>query len=385
MAAINLDDLYKKYEGFYEPVARVELGGQDVHDYKKVKLNAVDFVVELSSDLKASIASFSLLNAYDSYTGNFFTADLKKLISLGTDVTVYMGHSSSVTEVFKGYIARLDFQYDAMTPGASAIRVTALDIKGIMMANTYSKRLKANYYSDAVKEILNQSPYQKLKNDGVIKSISISDTPDKPAAGAAGTGQAPDIRIEMVGESDYDFVVRAAKKFNFEFFSVGGNVVFRKAKLNNQVLAEIYPHPSIVSYNVAYDLTSVVGEVRVRTMDIGKGSKIEAKKKNSGKFSLGSKAKPLVSGQSYVYIDSAIESQSDADQRAGYILEDMSYRFGKLRMEFRGMPEFVPGRFVTLKGFGEAVSNTFYITDVVHEYYAGSKYYTIIEGKAATL
>ena len=63
----------------------------------------------------------------------------------------------------------------------------------------------------------------------------------------------------------------------------------------------------------------------------------------------------------------------------------MSYRFGKLRMEFRGMPEFVPGRFVTLKGFGEAVSNTFYITDVVHEYYAGSKYYTIIEGKAATL
>ena len=296
-----------------------------------------------------------------------------------------MGHSSSVTEVFKGYIARLDFQYDAMTPGASAIRVTALDIKGIMMANTYSKRLKANYYSDAVKEILNQSPYQKLKNDGVIKSISISDTPDKPATGAAGTGQAPDIRIEMVGESDYDFVVRAAKKFNFEFFSVGGNVVFRKAKLNNQVLAEIYPHPSIVSYNVAYDLTSVVGEVRVRTMDIGKGSKIEAKKKNSGKFSLGSKAKPLVSGQSYVYIDSAIESQSDADQRAGYILEDMSYRFGKLRMEFRGMPEFVPGRFVTLKGFGEAVSNTFYITDVVHEYYAGSKYYTIIEGKAATL
>ena len=385
MAALNLDDLYKKYERFYEPVAKVELGGQDVDEFKKVKVSAVDFVVELSSDLKASIASFSILNAYDSYTGNFFTSSLKKLICLGTDVTVYMGHSASVTEVFRGYIARLDFQYTATSPGASAIRVTALDIKGIMMANSYSKRLKANYYSDAVKEILDQSPYQKLKNDGVIKSLTISDTPDKPAGGAPAGGQAPDIRIEMVGESDYDFVVRAAKKFNFEFFSVGGNVVFRKAKLNNQVLAEIYPHSSIVSYNIAYDLTSVVGDVKVRTMDIGKGNKIEAKKKNSGKFSIGSKAKPLVTGQSYVYIDSAIESQSDADQRAEYILEDISYRFGKLRMELRGMPEFVPGRFVTLKGFGEAVSNTFYITDVTHEYYAGSKYFTIIEAKAATL
>ena len=35
---------------------------------------------------------------------------------------------------------------------------------------------------------------------------------------AAGGGQAPDNRIEMVAESDYEFVVRAAKKFNFEFF-----------------------------------------------------------------------------------------------------------------------------------------------------------------------
>ena len=384
MATIDLEDLYKKYEGYYYPVVRVYMGGTDISEYKKIKLIPVDFTVEITSQLKASIASFSLLNAYDGGTGSFLTKELKKFIALGTDVRILMGHSADITEVFKGYIAGVNFIHDAKAPSESVIRITALDIKGVMMANNYSKRLKANYYSDAVKEILDASVYQSLKNNGVVDSISIADTPDKPPGGGAGA-QPPDIRIEMVAESDYDFVVKAAKKFNFEFFSLGGNVVFRRAKLNTQSLGTIQPHVSILSYDIGYDITGVVGEVKVRTLDIGKGSKIEVKKKNTGKFSIGSKAKPLVSSQAYVYIDSSIESQADADNRASYILEDMSYRLGHLHMTLKGMPEFVPGRFITLKGFGDGASNTYYITDVTHEYYGSGSFTTTIDANAATL
>ncbi len=388
MASIDLDQLYTKYEGFYKPVAIVELGGQDIEEHKKHKVNAVDITVSLTSDLKASMATFLLVNTYDTNNGYFRSKELKKFISLGTDVTIYMGHASSVTEVFKGYIAAVDFRYDFDAPSEAGIMITAMDVKGIMMANNYTKRLQANYYSDAVKEILDQQVYQKLKENGTIKDITIADTPDKPGGGAApgapGGGNT-DIRIEMVAESDYDFVVRVAKKFNYEFFTLGGNVAFRKAKLNTQPLAEIKPGYAIVSYNVGYDITGVVGEVKVRTLDIGKGTRIESKKKNANKFSLGSKAKPLISSQAYVYIDSSIETQQDAENRAEYILEDISYRLGHLRMMLRGMPEFVPGRFITLKNFGDAVSNNYYITDVTHEYMAGGKYYTIIEGKASTL
>ena len=141
----------------------------------------------------------------------------------------------------------------------------------------------------------------------------------------------------------------------------------------------------IISYDIGYDITGIVGEVKVRTLDIGKANKVEVKKKNTGKFSLGSKAKPLITNQSYVYIDSSIETQADADNRASYIMEDISYRYGHLEMKLCGMPEFVPGRFVTLKGFGDAASNKFYLTDVIHEYAYGGKYTTKIIGKAATL
>jgi hypothetical protein len=383
MAAIDLNQLYTQYEGFYYPRARVYLGGQDPEQNRKLNIAILDYRVEMTSELKASIATFSIRNAYDIRSGAFRTKDLKKYIALGTDVKILMGHSASVTEVFKGYVARVDFVYDAEIAGSSVIRITAMDIKGIMMANNSSKRLKANYYCDAVKEILDLKPYMNLVNNGVIDSVTVSDTPDKPQGG--GGGETPDIRIEMVAESDYDFIVKAARKFNYEFFTVGGNVVFRKAKANTQELAEITPSEMILGYEISYDITGIVGEVAVRTLDIGKASKIEAKKKNTGKVSIGSKAKPLISGQSFVYIDSSIESKTDADNRASYILEDMSYRLGHLTMTLVGIPEFVPGRFITLKGFGEAASNKFYITDVTHEFMNEEKYITTIEAKASTL
>jgi hypothetical protein len=301
---------------------------------------------------------------------------------MGTGIRIYMGHGSSMTEVFVGFISGVDFVYNVYDEDSNGIRITALDVKGIMMANNSSKRLKANYYSDAVKEILDQTPYQTLKNNNGIVSITISDTPDKPPGGAGGTNV--DNRLEMVAESDYEFVVKAARKFNFEFFSIGGNIVFRKAKANTQELGQIVPHHSIISYDIGYDITGVVGEVKVRTLDIGKASKIEVKKKNSNKFSLGSKAKALIKNQSYVYIDSAIESQQDAENRANYILEETSYRLGTLTMTLKGIPEFVPGRFIVLKDFGDGASNKFYLTDVIHEF-DGYRYTTSIIGKASTL
>ena len=385
MAEVDLEELQQKYEGYNYPLARVMVGDDNIEEDKKTTLVVTDVVVQVTSTFKASIAEFSLLQSYSESSGDFVTKNIKKYISMGTGITIYLGHGSSMTEVFRGFIAGVNFFHNTNNDDISGIRITAMDVKGIMMANHYSKRLKANFYSDAVKEIFDQQVYQNLQNNNGITGIQITDTPDKQEGGAGGGGgQEVDNRIEMVAESDYEFVVKAAKKFNYEFFTIGGNVAFRKAKANTQELGNIVPHNSILSFDIGYDITGVVGEVVVRTLDIGKSSKIEVKKKNGNKFSLGSKAKPLISGQSYVYIDSAIESQKDAENRASYILEDTSYRLGTLQMTLKGMPEFVPGRFVVLKDFGDGASNKFYITDVTHEY-NGFTYTTTIYGKASTL
>ena len=385
MAALDFDSLYKRYKNFYYPSARLYLGGQDPKQDKKLTINVIDYDIQLTSDLKASIAVFTLGGLYSPNSGAFYTGDAKKYLLLGMPVKILLGYSNDVTEVFRGYIARIDFCYDDSVPTGTLVRVTAMDVKGVMMANNSSKRLKASSYSDAVKEILNQAPYQSLQNSEVITNIDVTDTPDKQQGGDQNQNQSEDKRIEMVAESDYEFVVKAAKKFNYEFFSVGGNIAFRKAKANTQELAEFYPSDMIINYDISYDITGLPGEIKVRTHDIGKASKIEVKKKNSSTFSLGGKAKPIISGQTYVYIDSSIETQQDAETRANYLLEDLSYRFGSIRMTLVGIPELVPGRFIILKEFGDAVSNKYYITDVNHLYTEGGKFYTVIEGKASTL
>ena len=191
MASIDLGELYTKYEGYYSPITEVDIGGSDIEkEFKKFKVRVVDFNVQVTCEFKASIATFSILNAYEIQDGYFKAEDLKKYVCLGNDVVIYMGHASSLMEVFRGYIAAVNFVYDSDAGSESIIRVTAMDIKGIMMANRYSKRLKANYYSDAVKEILDQQVYQNLTNRGVIKEVSIADTPDKPQGGAGGAGGA---------------------------------------------------------------------------------------------------------------------------------------------------------------------------------------------------
>ncbi len=386
MAELDLKDLLEKYEGFYYPYAKVYLGDSDPEEDKKLKITIFDYHVENTCEFKASIASFSISGIFDESTGFYDMKKLKKYVMLGNSVKIMLGHAKEITEVFRGYVARVDFMYnnDTFEPGEGIIRVTAMDVKGIMMANNNSKRLEANYYSDAVNEILNSASYQNLVNNQIITDISVGATPDKPPGGAE-AGPPPDNRIEMVAESDYDFVVKVAKRFNFEFFTVGGNITFRPAKTNTQELLDIIPSIIIKEFDVAYDITGVVGQVKVRTIDIGKGNKVEVTKKNQSTFSLGSKAKPLLSNQTYVYTDSSIETQTDADQRASYIMEDMSYRLGTLNMRISGIPEIVPGRFVKLTGFGEGISNTYYLTDVIHDFNSREGYTTTLIGKASTI
>ncbi|SEF39189.1 hypothetical protein SAMN02910276_00030 [Butyrivibrio sp. Su6] len=502
MATYNYKDLFDKYESFYDSIYYVYVGDRDIVNSKKSIYTIDDLYVELSCEYKANIATFTIIGAFDEEGKSFAVDEAKKYIMLGSSVKIEMGHGTSVREVFRGYIARVAFNYDKDSARAPGIAITAMDVKGIMMVNCYSKRLSAKYYSDAVQEIFNSMTYQSLITSQIVTSYEVSATPDKsmiPGTGALGgaagglgsmagglggavgglssvtdslgsmatgalgsvaqgavssvtgnlgssaqealsgatgaigtagdltdaagslssvagslssgsipgagslptsglssaTGAAsaagavipdlPNDRIEMNCESDYDFIVKAAKRFNYEFFSLGGYVYFRKAKENAAVLMEINPSCVIYSYNIEYDLTGIVGAVEVRGIDAAKGSVITAKRKNSNKLSLGSKAKSLVSKQTKVYFDPSADTKESADQKAESLMESISYRLASLEMEIAGLPEIIPGSYIQISGIGSAISNTYYITETAHYINHEGTYITKIIGKAATI
>ena len=384
MATYEFDTLRKKYDSFQHPVAIIKINGVSLSDGKK-GYPVSDIQLDLTSGFEASVAEFSIYDVYDASAGQFVLPTGKVKILLGSKVEVYLGYSGTARLAFVGVITRINYLFEKdETP---CIRVTAMDVKGVMMAGNYSTQLKAKNYSDAVKEILDKTAYEKLgtQGTGVISGIHVDMTPDKQRATTAPATGASDRTIEMVAESDYEFVVKAAKKNNFEFFTECGEVYFRKAKSDTSVIMTIGPATGMHCFDVSYDLTGLVEKVIVRGMDVSKAKVITSQQKVSNKISSGNKAKPLLKDSQKVYIDSTISSKEEAEDRVASLVESMSYRYGTLECELLGIPELQPGHFIELDSLGDNLKNKFYIQRIRHILSKDGTYDTKITAISASI
>lgn len=520
METYKFENLVNEYERFQHPKAIIKVNNKSLANSKK-GFPVSDIVVDLTSGFEASVAEFSIYEVFDRDTGSFLYSKVKKYILIGSEVEVLLGYGPRVRTVFVGVITRVNFLFEE--EGAPCIRVTAMDVKGIMMSSCYSKQLKALYYSDAVKEILEKTAYEKLRMNNIIRDVKITGTADKlrgltsgsglgldslasaaglggvmdqvtqatdklssavssgiggsamdllgdaadsltggaagsllgaaggladsvtgiagSVAGAAGsltgggggaagalvgaadaltgglagsvmdaagsiadaasevtdaindvaeaagdlTAMITDRSIEMVAESDYEFVVKAAKKNNFEFYTECGVVYFRKAKSDTKILMSIGPYQGMRSFDISYDITGMVNKVIARGTDAGKAKVISAKQKYAGKLSTGNKAKALIKGSEKVVLDASITSPEEAAERAASVAEAMSYRLGSLRCNMVGLPELHPGHFIQVEGLGTGADNLFYLTRVRHVLDPEGTYISEISGKASSV
>lgn len=379
-ASKEFEKLSSEYGEFNNPVAVIRINGKDVAD-KKNNLKVSDLEVELSSGYEASIAQFSIYDCFDKQKSVFLMDSLKKYIMLGSSVAISTGYGEVAKNIFRGFISKVNFMYDS--GAVPHVEITCMDIKVLMMAGNHAKQMTATSYSDAVNEIFEKPVYQKAQSAEIYTKLSVQFTPDKKAAT---TGQSiSDKTIEMVNESDYEFVVRAAKKFNFEFFVDSGNVIFRKSKSVTEKLLELKLGHGIKNFNVEYDMTGLVENIQVRGMDSKKLKLIKSKRKWNNKISIGNKAKQFIKKSERIYTDPTVSNQQEADYRSEYLLEDMSYRFGTLTCECNGMPELKPGNLIDIKGLGTPADNQFYITSVKHIFNAETDYVSMITAKAAKL
>lgn len=377
MATYEYESLKEKYSSFMKPSIVIRVNDKELTDKKK-GFPVGEVEVELTSGYEASVAEFSIFNVYDLIQNEFLYDEVSKYIFLGSKIEIEMGYRDITTLVFIGVITRVNFLYE--TEGIPCIRVTAMDVKGVMMSGSYDLQLKATNYADAVKEILKRTAYEKLRNSGIIQNITVDDTPDKRNSMGQENDEASDKTIEMVAESDYEFVVKIGKRNNFEFFTECGNVIFRKAKSDTKILMEISPTMPLRNFDISYDITGIVEKVVVRGMDVSKAKVIKAEKKFSNSISQGNKAKAVIKGSQKVYIDSTLSSKEEAETRVESLMENMSYRYGTLRCELIGIPELQPGHFIRMFGLGTGPDNKFYLNRVKHVYDDEGRYYVELEG-----
>ncbi|MBO5292134.1 MAG: phage late control D family protein [Lachnospiraceae bacterium] len=376
----SYETLKTQYMDFTYPLAQVFIQERDFGENADgFRLSELE--VELSCGFEASAVTFSIYGCYDVTARQYRMDKLKKYACLGYPVRVLLGYGSRMTEVFRGFIAQVSYVSREGDP--HHVQVIAVDVKGMMMSNCYARQLRADCYSDAVREIFTQSAYQQMNSYGIYDRLSIENTPDKRPDGRSGQVSAE--TIEMVSESDYEFVVKAAKRFNYEFYVDNGVVIFRKAKGVSGCLIKLGVSAGILEYDISYDVTGLVQTIEARGMDTGSGRVFSASEKYTNKISMGNRARALIAQTKRVYVDAGITSAEEAQYRVSSLLEEMAYRLGSLEAECVGLPELKPGYFIEITGLGEPADNRFYLTEVRHFISDTGGFRTRIRGKAASI
>lgn len=371
------EGLQKEYTDFSHPRAKVRLGDKEFDSIGKGMI-INDIHVELTAGYEASVASFRIYDVYDASRGEFRYDEISKQVVMGNSTEIRMGYIDKIKTVFKGFITGVAFAFE--TGGLPYIEVTAMDVKGVMMGGSYAKSMSEKTYGAAVKKIFEMSAGGELLSLG---GSEIDATPDEKNAGVGGEDRSSPITVEMVGESDYEFVVRAAKRFNYEFFVECGRVIFRPAKKDQSILIKMGSRTGLRNFNIQYSITGVVGKIEARAMDAGEGKVISASCNFTNDISVGREAKKLVGKGAKVYLDASITSAQDAESRVAALMEKMSYRLGSLEADCVGMPELLPGHFMEVDGMGAPVDNQFYISTVTHDFTSESGFATHITGCTA--
>ncbi len=371
----NYESLKNTYGGFEHPALKVTVEGRDMSE-SAPELIIGEAEIELTSGCGASQALWRIYHCVDDKDGSYLFEEMKPYIFLGSYVSVEVGYGENLTEVFRGFIARVRFE--AEEEEIPCVEVTAVDAKGAMMSGRYSRQLRAGTYGDAVKELVNGAGYRELFKKGVADRIQVADTPDKKE-------NKEDIHLEQVSESDFTFIAGAAKRFGYEFFTETGTLVFRKAREGAKELLELGPGRGVISADISYDIRGLAKEIEVRGMNDGKGELVFANRSSRQKLSYGGLADTVTDGVKQVYTDAVIRSKEEAAELAEALADRQERRFGTLRCDCIGLPVLCPGNFIIISGYGKGADNLYYVTETSHILSGEQGYITRLEGYAASV
>lgn len=356
MSKYTIEKFQKDYGDFINPKVTIKIANKELKDSYTLE----NVIVELPSTYEAGICKFVISDAFE-YSKTYqleIGDDLKDLIQLGNLVEVLIGYEKGDSKkVFFGYIDAIYLDYD-YEEGVK-YTVECLDAKGIMM-NSYRSTVKKNAkkYSDAVADVLKK--YSKL-----IKKKQITTTSEIETL------------IEQHNESDYQFVVRLAKKLNYCFYIINGEAYFQEMGKDTEDFFSFHINDYVNSFSMFQTLKKQVSSVTVRGNNeqdptkpfestvsayksIADNSKVQA-----------NKVSIIDSNVTKTIIDNSISSENEAKQRAEATLNELSYKNSKGTINTVGIPDFVPNKVVSVEGFGKQYDKKYRIVKVTHKYKNG--------------
>ncbi len=361
MAKYTFEQLEKKYGNFSDGACEINIDGFSLAEKYTVK----NLTVRISAMYDAGYAEFTIADGFDE-SADGFTPDktLSQKLEEGKKVTISLGYGDKLVKTFIGYIDGIRMEYSRGE--AFSFTVTCLDGKGMMM-NSRRSEIKTNVkkYSDAVKKTLGL--YGEWFSVGKVTPTAELTVP-----------------FSQLGESDYDFVVRLAKRINYSFYIHLGKAYFVPLGGDRTVLFELTPSVRVMRLSIETGLRRRVSKVVVVNND-EKDEKKRIKSEVSGVNLLesGGTAKAaanraIKNDMIKTIADPAATTAEIAKTIAQAELDRLSYASVEGSARIVGCPELYPGVFVNISGFGSAFEKSYYIKRVTHSL-CGDNFTTTLE------
>ena len=340
----NFKALAKKYDNFSAPAVEITVGSTKLMSGKDLDISQVE--VELTSGYEASGCSFVLSGVYDIEKTNF-SRDISS-VQIGEKVEVAIGYVR-LELVFKGYINQIDYNYGIDSEDFE-IRVECMDAKGLLMKNRRLEFFKEKSADAVVKSILSESPVNRYLSGKEIDMCPKDDIP---------------LRSHMM--TDYELIVEQASKLGYEFFIIQGKAYFRKKQKVKSNLIKLSPQNGIIGAKLSLSGQQLVKKIEVRSIDEETGKQIKGLANVSGKFSQGSSGNMMLGTSTQVFYEPGVKDASEAKKRATARAEAIADQFGELECECVGIPEIIPGRFISIEQLSTQANRKYYVRYVRHE------------------
>ena len=349
-----------KYDHFSAPSFEIVVAGKK---FASKKVNITTLEVEQVCDGTAGGCSFSVQGQYN-HEKQKWENDVADAIEVGKKLEVYGGYVDKKL-LFYGYVD--DYAMNFEREGIPSIEVTGLDALGYLMSlkePLYAGERKA---SDIITEILN-----KCVSAGFAKSVTVT--------APQGIEEAPIIKERV---DDWTFLNLMAQRYGMSLFCVAGELIFDNVASNNSPILTLHMGKHLHGFKKRVSLAHQVGKVEIWGRDISqKPIKGYATHVKTGK---GKAASDLVGGIKKAVVreySELVRTQAECTRMAQNRLDSIAMGFMSGSGACIGIPELIPGRYLTISGADKKTSGNFFLTRVRH-IFENEAYRTEFEVKGA--
>ena len=352
--------LSTKYEDFRGPAFLIKINDTALNS---AEMPIASLEVELSADGSAGGCHFAVESLYD-FAQSKWINNLAKTIQVGAKLEVTGGYVKQ-EPLFYGYVDEFSMEYSGSAP--PRLSVTGVDGFGFLMS------CQEPIYGGKKKP-------QKVVEDILTKAVSAGYAKSKTVGNLTGF-EVPVIKEKM---DDFKYLRLLAQRYCMSLFAVAGELIFDNVVGNSSPLISLTVGAGLLDFQKRMSLQGQVGEVEIWGRDENqkfiKGTANSVSIGGAGKTAveLAPKFKQTALREYSEYVRTEKECMELAQAR----LDNQALNFVSGKGNCVGIPELIPGRYLSIKGLGDEAEGNYFISKVRHQF-TGSGYYTQFEVKGA--